>query len=191
MMGLSNMKETRTTKVSKHSPKAIPNGEEAYYRVIQEKSSSEVSNQNLGTNKRLKKQKLLLQIAILGFITWAIILFLNHVIENNDKSADRDFSSLSDFMALSDLQVSQDDYAIQLPLQKHTTANAHDLRLRLQNIRMHNVLRASNSSLIIYPNASAKTEYQVQLSTAKNTSTTNLRSVLVNQWEKEFLGLEN
>lgn len=190
-MDISKMNGNKVTQISKHSHRGLPSRQVGYYKVMQEKPSSESANQNFATNKRLRKQKLLLQIAILGFITWGIILFLNHLIENNNTNAYQDQSTLSELIALSDLQVLEDDSAIHLPLQKDTTASTQELRLRLQNLRMHNVLRTSNSSLAVNSGYAGKADYQAQVSSTKKVSNSNLQKMLIQQWEKDFLFLKN
>lgn len=183
------MKANKIIKVGKHSLKALQSEQSVYYKVRRKKSHSAYSNQYFGTNKRLRKQKILLQIAILGFITWGIILFINHLIDEHNKRVYKDLPNVSELIALSDLQVIKQGTTILHPLEKHTRGNAQELRLRLQKLRMHNVLRASNPAHKLSADDSAKAEYKIKAPTANNTVASNLQRELVQKWEEEFLAL--
>lgn len=183
------MKANKIIKVGKNSLKELQSEQSVYYKLRRKRSHSAYSNQNIGTNKRLRKQKFLLQIAILGFIAWGIILFINHLIDEHNKRAYKDLPKVSEFIALSDLQVIKQGTTILHPLEKNTRGNAQELRLRLQKLRMHNVLRASNSAQKLSTDDSAKAEYKIKAPSASDTVASNLQRELVQKWEEEFLAL--
>jgi hypothetical protein len=189
-MDPSNMKATKMTKANKHSFKVLPSERNVCYQAQRKKSSSAYIYQNLGTNKKLRKQKFLLQLAVLGFVTWGIIVFVSHVIDDHNKSVYQEHPKLTEFIALSDLRVLKDDSVTSHSSEQHTTANTEELRLRLQSLRMHNVLRASNSSQILRIDDSTKAEYKTNVSSVTNADTNNLQRELVQKWEKEFLALQ-
>lgn len=148
-----------------------------------------MGHSTMKANKRLRKQKLLLQIAILGLIAWSIILLFDHAINDYTNSTYQDPSKQSQFIALSDLQVLKNDTVMHHPLEKDTKEHTRELRLRLQKLRMHNVLRTSNSSQSLITANSAKVENKRQASSINSEGSSNLQRVLVQKWEKEFLAL--
>lgn len=155
----------------------------------QVKPRSAYHKQTFKVRKRTKKRILLLQITSLGLVTWGLILFLNYVIESDNRHVNLDRSNTASFIALSELQLLEEKQVKELPLQNDLATRAQELSQRLQNIRMHNVLRSANASQIVNAHSSNKTENWYQVSTVKSTKTDNIQKTLVQQWEKDFLGL--
>jgi cytochrome c biogenesis factor len=159
----------------------------------------------VGGNKRLVKRKLLIQLALLGWFVWLLIIVISSTVNKAIKTTtnNKALSISQPFERTSSPPVSSMKtlYLTANITAEHTRqanteynhAEANDLSLqkqRLQALRMHNVLRNASKQLTQVESNVALNTYYFNYSEGLSIINTEvaIQKSLVKRWENEFVG---
>lgn len=143
--------------------------------------------------KRSKKYRLLVKIAIVGFVAWGSMLLISYIIDKQFEGGSQNAllsSSNTHMLALTSLHLLQaTEPKSQISQQTDNASKAQALTNRLQQLRMHNVLRKSNTLIKSEPHSLHSSD--LGLHETEKLNHANIQMALVKQWEQDFLLLKN
>ena len=148
--------------------------------------------------KRTKKHKLLIQLTILGCLLWVMLMLFSYLRSEHSTSTAQHItnpSTSTDLLFLADLQIMQNDMRALLLAEEsdrdHKRIEPAQLKARLQDLRMHNILR----KITVHRSPTFTTESQspqaLSLNAERRIEPSNIKKSLVETWEQEFLHMKN